>query len=224
MQTVETKLQQCLNRVQTWTSKNGFKFSLITTKVMQFTCLPGLHNQPTLRLGDAMLPYTDKIKFLELIWDTKLIWKEHIAKFRGDCSKLIGLLKTITNQKWESYQFCTTKIYQLYIRSKLYYGAPVYGSASKTSLQQLDTITTESLRIGTSAFRTTPTETLHVLASEMKARFRRDYPAFRYYYNIKSQTSNPARTYLISLTYRDLFSTFLLSFSWCSLPFVKSSC
>ena len=93
---MEAKLQQCLNKVQKKTSKNGVKFSLIKTKVMQFASLPGLYDQPTLKLGDAMLPYTDKIKFLRLIWDTKLTWKEHIAKLKGDCSKLIRLLKTIT--------------------------------------------------------------------------------------------------------------------------------
>ena len=63
-------------------------------------------------------------------------------------------------------QFSTAKVDQIYIRSKIEYGAPVYSSAAKTMLASLDSITTECLRIATGTFRTTPTETLHVLVNE----------------------------------------------------------
>ena len=58
------------------------------------------------------------------------------------------------------------------------YGAPVYSSAAKTTLNAFDSITTESLRIATGAFKTTPIDTLHVLANEIKPKHRRDYLAF----------------------------------------------
>ena len=202
---IETTLQQCLGKIHEWTKKNGFRFSVSKTNAVHYTSLPGLHNSPVLRMGETIIPYTDKIKFLGLIWDVKLTWKEHIAKLRSECSKLTGLLKMISNQQWGSDQYCTTKVYQIYIRSKLDYGAPVYSSAAKSTLNQLDAITTESMRIATGAFRTTPIETLYVLANELKPQDRRDYLALRYFYKIKGNISNPAHPYLIPVTYRTLF-------------------
>ena len=111
----------------------------------------------------------------------------------------------ISNQRWGSDQYCTTKLYQIYIRLKLDYGAPVYSSAAKSTLSQLDAIATESMRIATGAFRTTPIETLYVLANELKPQDRQDYLALRYFYKIKGYISNPGHAYLIPVTCRTLF-------------------
>ena len=129
----------------------------------------------------------------------------YIGKQRSECSKLTRLLKMVSNQQWGSKQYCTTKVYQIYIRSKLDYGAPVYNSAAKSTLNQLDTITTENMRIVTGAFRTTPIETLYVLANELKPQDRRDYLALRYFYKINGNISNPAHPSLIPVTYGTLF-------------------
>ena len=184
LQIAKNELQQCLNSLHRWTQRNGFKFSLTKTKAMHFTTLPGIINRPELKHGNAVIPYTDNVKFLGLLWDSKLTWKGHISILRNDCAKLTGMLKTITNQQWGSDQQCTTKIYQMHIRFKIEYGAPVYSSAAKSTLVPLDSITTECLRIATGAFRTTPTETLHVLANEMTPLHRRQYLSLRYYYKI----------------------------------------
>ena len=179
--------------------------SLTKTKAMHFTTLRGIINRPELKLGNAVIPYTDNIKFLRSLWDSKLTWKGHITKLRNDCAKLTGMLKTITNQQWGSDQQCTTKIYQMYIRSKIEYGAPVYSSAARSTLVPLDSITTECLRIATEAFRTTPTETLHVLANEITPLHRRQFLSLKYYYKIKSNIANSAHPYLVPLYYRRLF-------------------
>ena len=134
----------------------------------------------------------------------------YIAKLLSECSKLTGLLEMISYQQCGSDQYCTIKVCQIYIGSKLDYGAPAYSSAAKSTLNQLDAITTESMRIATGAFRTTPIETLYVLANELKPQDRRDYLALRYFYKIKENISNPAYPYLIPVTYRTLFRNKIL--------------
>ena len=118
---------------------------------------------------------------------------------------MTGMLKTITNQEWGSDQFCKTKVYQIYIRSKLAYASPVYDSAAKSTINSLNSITTESLRIATGLFKSTPIEALHVLANEMRPQHKRDYLALRYYYKIKSKINNPAHASVVTLPYRMLF-------------------
>ena len=203
---VRTEMQQCLVNVYQWAQQNGFKFSITKTKAMHFTTVPGLHiNRPQFSIGNHNIPYTESIKFLGLIWDTKLLWREHIDKLKSDCSKLLGLLKTISAQNWGADQYSMLKIYRTYIRAKLDYGAPVYSSAAATTLDKLNTVVTDALRIATGAFKSTPTDSLHILANEMKLSHRRDYLSLRYFYKTKSNTSNPATQHLIPLCYRTLF-------------------
>ena len=110
------ELQQCLNRVYVWAKRNGFRFSVTKTEVIHFTTLPGIHmNKPKLMLGDNELPYVETKKLLGLVWDTKLSWKPHIAKVRGECTKLLGILRMITGQKCEADQSSLLKVYRAFI-------------------------------------------------------------------------------------------------------------
>ena len=97
------------------------------------------------------------------------------------------------------------KIYRMYIRDKLNYGAPVYASASKAILDTLNPITTEALRIATGALKSTLTDTLYVLTNEMKFDHRKSHLSLRYYYKIKSDIINPVNSHIVPLHYRTLF-------------------
>ena len=75
----------------------------------------------------------------------------------------------------------------------------------KTTLNALDSKITKNLLTATGAFKTTPIDTLDVLAKEIKQQQRWDYLAFRYYCKIKSKISSPAHSHLILLSYLTLF-------------------
>ena len=145
-------------------------------------------------LGDNELPYVETEKFLGLVWDIKLSWKPHIAKVRGECTKLLGILRMITGQKWGADQSSLLKVYRAFIRAKLGYGAVVYGSASKSALNSLNGAVTEALRICTGSFKTTPIARLHILTNEKDPQHRREYLSLRYYYKIKSCISKGSFT------------------------------
>ena len=55
------------------------------------------------------------------------------------------------------------QIYRMYTKVKIEYGSPVYASAAKTTLDELNPIVTEALRTVTGAFKSTQRETFHVL-------------------------------------------------------------
>ena len=205
LSTIQADMQQCLNRLNEWTKTNGLKFSSSKTKVVHFHRNPAYQNKPVLQILGNPIPYVEEFKFLGLWWDSKLNWKCHIAKLKGSCSKLLGLLRMITCQKWGSDQSTTMKVFRMYIRSKLDYGCSIYSSTSPSNLKPLQIICNESLRISTGAFKSTPIETLHVLAGEMPLEYRRDYLALRYLYKIKSFTDNPAYNSLIPQHNRRLF-------------------
>ena len=66
MRTIERHLQQCLNRIEDWATRNGFKFSQSKTQCVHFCQQRKIHNDPALYI----IPVVAESKFLG---DRKLI-------------------------------------------------------------------------------------------------------------------------------------------------------
>ena len=71
IRTVEHRLQQCLNKINNWTIKNGFKFSTNKTQCIHFCNLHKMHNDPVLKLDSTEIPIVEEHKFLGIIFDKK---------------------------------------------------------------------------------------------------------------------------------------------------------
>ena len=70
---IREKMQSVLNKIQDWTKYNGFKFSPQKTNIVIFNPTTQMEiNPPILKLGDTNLPYQNTVKFLGLLWDSKL--------------------------------------------------------------------------------------------------------------------------------------------------------
>uniref|UniRef100_A0A2P2I0Q3 Pol-like protein n=1 Tax=Hirondellea gigas TaxID=1518452 RepID=A0A2P2I0Q3_9CRUS len=203
---IKYKLQLCLNNIVKWANNNSYRFSQSKTKAVHFTKIPGLHIQPNLYINNQMLNYADSIKFLGLIWDSKLTWKSHIKTLKTNCNKSINLIRSITAQKWGADTDTIMLHYRALIRSKLDYGCIVYSSACPTTLKTLDVIANDIIRIATGAFRTTPTATLNILADEMPLSLRRSKLSLQYYFKIRSFINNPAHPHVTDLSNLRLFS------------------
>ena len=63
MHTIERQLQQNLNNIQDWASKNGFKFSKSKTVCMHFCQLRKAHDDPVLTLDGTPIPVVRKQNF-----------------------------------------------------------------------------------------------------------------------------------------------------------------
>ena len=78
IRTIEHQLQQCLNKINNWTIKNGFKFSKSTTQCIYSCNLCKMHNNPVLKLDSTEIPIDEEYKFPGIIFDKKLTFKLHI--------------------------------------------------------------------------------------------------------------------------------------------------
>ena len=81
---IQTTMQQCISRIPAWAEENGCTFSTSQTKAIQFTNKPGIHFPPAFKLYKKDVVYVDSCKFLELVYDSKLMWQKHIGKMRWD--------------------------------------------------------------------------------------------------------------------------------------------
>ena len=64
-------------------------------------------------------------------------------------------------------------LYRALIRVKLDYGAIVYNSATKSTIDTLNSVPNEALRTATGSFKSTPIKTLYTLANKMTLHIRR---------------------------------------------------
>ena len=72
---------------------------------------------------------------------------------KANCQKRLGILKSLLSVEWGADQSTLMHLYRALIRSRLDYGAIVYGSARTCILRELDSIPTDAMRVATGAFK-----------------------------------------------------------------------
>ena len=101
---------------------------------VHFCQLRKVHNDPELYLYGDLIPVVDEAKFLGVIFDRKLSFIPHIKYLKAKCLKALNLLKVLSHTSWGADRTILLHLYRSLIRSKLDYGAIVYGSARKSYL------------------------------------------------------------------------------------------
>lgn len=205
MPTIERKLQNCLNKLQTWSSENGFKFSKTKTQCVHFCQQRKAHDEPMLYLGETPIPVVKESKFLGVIFDNKLSFIPHLKYLKDKCLKAMNVLKVVSNTTWGADSVVLLRLYRSLIRSKLDYGCIVYGSARKSYIQMLDQIHHQALRICLGAYRTSPKESLYVEANEPSLYDRREKLTLQYVLKLKSNKDNPTYKCIFHPLYKDLY-------------------
>ena len=119
MNTIERQLQQCLNKLQSWSNENGFKFSKTKTKCMHFCNLRCHHPNPELYLNKTRIDVVTEFKFLGVIFDTKLTFLPHINALKKKCKKALNLLKVVTHSERGVDRKVLLRLYRSLVRSKL---------------------------------------------------------------------------------------------------------
>ena len=191
MRTIERHLQPCINRIEDWALKKGFKFSKSKTQCVHFCQLRKIHDDPELFLYGSLIPVVDDFKFLGQIFDRKLSFIPHIKYLKAKCLKALNLLKVLSHTNWGADRTVLLQLYRSLIRSKLDYGSIVYGSARKSYLMMLDTVHHQGLRLALGVFRTSPVESLYVEAEESSLYLRREKFALQYAIRLAAYPSNP---------------------------------
>ena len=91
MENIEFRLQRCLNKVETWATENGFKFSKTKTPCVHF------HPDPVLNIYGSPFPVVEEAKFLGLLFDKKLSFIPHIKALKAKCLKALDVLKELSS-------------------------------------------------------------------------------------------------------------------------------
>ena len=97
-----------------------------------------------MRINKKTITQTNKIKYLGIILDSTLSWKEHINKISSKMKRVIGLMYTI-----RPYVFNKTlrTLYYSSIYPHLIYGIEVWGSACNITLNRIVTLQKRAVRV-----------------------------------------------------------------------------
>ena len=162
MHTIGRQLQQNVNNIQEWATRNGFKFSKSKTVCMHFVSqekhMMILYSPWMVNL----FQWKRKQSFFCVIFDKKLTFIPHIKKLIAKCQKALNLLQVVAHTDWGADRKILLNLYRTIVRSKLDYGCIVYGSARPSYLKTFDTIHHQGIRLALGAFRTSPADSLLV--------------------------------------------------------------
>ena len=204
--TAERILQKAIDHVVKWTTENGFTVSPTKTVGMHFC----KRNQifcadPVLTLKGQNINFVTEHKFLGLIWDSRLTFRAHINYLKEKCRKAMNIIKITSHSSWGSDTKTLLTLFRSLIRSKLDYGLAVYGNVSKESLEPLNVLHRQGLRLCLGAFKSSPKESLYVESNEPPLELRRKDLLMRYGLKIKSHPENPTHNSLFDLRYGDKY-------------------
>ena len=191
MNYIERRLQQNLDKIGEWAKQNGFKFSYEKTVCLHFWKYKK-SRKPELELNKLPIKIVAKTKFLGLVWDRGLTFKDHVLYLRGKCLKALNMLRILSHTDWGADTYTLLKLYRSLIRSKMDYGCMVYSSATYTHLKKLYSVQNEALRVCSGAFRSSPVSSLHAECNEMPPNIRHAQLSLQYAIKLKACRKNPA--------------------------------
>ncbi|HMG39082.1 MAG TPA: reverse transcriptase domain-containing protein [Nitrososphaeraceae archaeon] len=169
---LENKIQLSINLIQNWCNKNGFKISINKTTGVLFSKRNNL-SRITIKIDQDQIKMDSKVKFLGVIFDSKLSWKPHIDYIIEKCKKRLNLMRAISGYGWGACKKTLLTIYRALIRSILDYGDVAYSAACKSYLNKLSCIQTEALRLCCGAPKGTAASALQNECGELPLHLRR---------------------------------------------------
>jgi hypothetical protein len=152
--TASLKLHNHLNQIQTWLHKWRMQANALKSVHVTFTTRPGMC--PPVHMNNEQLPCADQVKYLGLHLDRKLTWHHHNFTKR----KQLGL--THTKMYWllgRSSRLSLPNKLLLYksIHKPIWtYGIQLWGTASTSNIEILESFLSRALRIIVDAPRYVP--------------------------------------------------------------------
>lgn len=120
MSLIERKLQLTINRVSRWVTEHGFRLSTSKTVAIHFCILHCVHLDPDLYLGNWRISCLETIRYLGLVFDSRLTWMPHLRTVNAAFQKALSLLRILAHTSWDGDR--DTLLHRTLVLLKLDYG------------------------------------------------------------------------------------------------------
>jgi len=135
---VTTKLQTCINNVQTWYTQNRLVINVQKSNVMLLTTQQRYANlemdEFKITYNDTLLEVADQIKYLGIIIDNCLTWRPQIANVFKCIGPKLGLIRRLSKSLPLP---LLSQMYKTYLMPILEYGCTIWGLTSDYNLNRI---------------------------------------------------------------------------------------
>ena len=189
--------QEKIKLMETWAMENCVQFSVEKTKAMVITRTKK-YSALCLFLNGEKIETVNQFKWLGITIDRKLTFKAHIRQLKKTCAKRLNIMKMLCGANFGPKPDFLMEFYIKYIRAKLEYGGIIYMAASKSLLEELETIQYSALRTAFGARKTTPRSFLESESGIEKLGSRRDIATLKFLRKTWiSDQSNPIKSRML---------------------------
>ena len=143
MEIMEKEINEELIHISLWLKINKLSLNVKKTHYMVFTKSRIIHDL-NIKIDNESIDEIEKTKFLGVIIDNKMNWKEHIAYIAGKLSRGIGM---IIKARHYLNKDALLSLYYGFIYPYLTYCNQVWGATFKTNLKRLETLQNKIVRI-----------------------------------------------------------------------------
>lgn len=140
------QIQEFVNRIDDWCVKWKVKMNPRKSKTVLFTYKRNVHHYP-IYLQNEEIPQADKVRYLGLILDKKLTWNSHITQLMQKLRYRIHRVKHLIKGSSSLQLQFKRLIYISLIRPVWSFGCALWGSASKTQINRIQTLQNRVLRL-----------------------------------------------------------------------------
>ena len=144
---LERTVNQELKKLSLWLNVNRLALNLKKTNFVIFKGIKKPQNyNVTLLINKKAIEQKQYVKYLGILIDEHLNWKEHISNISIKISRSVGIICKLSSCMKPN---LLKSIYYALVYSHLVYGIHVWGSASATDLEKLLTLQKRAVRVMT---------------------------------------------------------------------------
>lgn len=158
---IAKNLQQYILIIEKYYLKWKLKINVDKTEFIIFSHKLKDKHIPKLTLYNENVPLKEKVKYLGMILDNKLKFKNHITEVRQKTFQIIGQMYPLLCCKSKMNTKNKKTIYKMIIRPTMLYAAPIWGGTFKSYIQRLQILQNKCLRMILCAKRGTKISKLH---------------------------------------------------------------
>ena len=167
---------------------HGFKVNINKTQCIFFNTKDNI----SLNLNGQKVKGLDNAKYLGIIIDKYLTFKEHIKSLAKKGKKSLHILAHMSGKNWGLTSMQKRRIYRNYILPKMTYGEELFDLAPKKYLNTLDRIQNQALRNISGLRKSTKIELLHIITNIDPLHIRRKKKKLLLFTRFIRNKNNPA--------------------------------
>lgn len=157
-----TCMNESLVRVKEWFDKWRLKLNAAKSQVIRFS----LKRTPPLfavKLGEEEIKFCDRVKYLGVIFDAKLLFKEHIKDVIGRVDRRVTSLASLCKRRFNIGVEAALTAYKAHVKPLLTFGSPAFAGIDNGLFDKLEIRQNNAIR---AIFRAPPWANLSDLRSK----------------------------------------------------------